>query len=108
MNQLDTNQKIYQDKSVFELVSEVYEGIVEVGKNESGNKPVSKELKEKIGVLYYTKELNSPYFFSIQFSIGVYLPFLSPVVFPLLITFFSYLKEKRKNRNKSHTAWYLQ
>jgi hypothetical protein len=44
--------------------------------------------------LYQTKELNSPYFFSFSFSVGVYLPLLSPLLFPPLITFMKYLKLK--------------
>ena len=42
--------------------------------------------------LYQTKDINSPYFFSLSFSIGVYLPLLAPLVFPPLITLFQYLK----------------
>jgi hypothetical protein len=45
--------------------------------------------------LYTTKEINPPYFFSFSFSVGVYLPLLSPLAFPPLITMFQYLKLKK-------------
>ena len=65
---------------------------------------ILKDVKEKIGVLYYTKELNSPYFFALSFSVGVYLPFLSPVVFPLLISGLMYLKLRVKGRSNKAKA----
>ena len=76
---------------MYQLVEEVYKTLThsnirkELGIN-------LKELKDKIGVLYYTKKINPPYFFSFQFSIGVYLPILAPLIFPPLLTFTSYLK----------------
>jgi hypothetical protein len=44
--------------------------------------------------LYQTKDLNSPYFFSLSFSIGVFLPLLSPILFPPLITLVQVVKLK--------------
>ena len=37
-----------------------------------------KEIRTKIGVLWQTKQMNSPYYFSWEFQMGTYLPFLSP------------------------------
>jgi hypothetical protein len=79
--------------SINDLVEDLYKNLLN---DKDLSKGVSRDVREKIGVLYYTKELNSPYFFSFSFSIGVYLPFLSPVVFPLLISAFTYLKLKIK------------
>ncbi len=49
-----------------------------------------------ISVLYYTRDLNPPYFFSLSFSIGVYLPLLSPLIFPPVLTLLQYLKLRRQ------------
>jgi hypothetical protein len=51
--------------------------------------------------LYQTKDINPPYFFSFSFSVGVYLPLLSPLAFPPLITLFQYLK-LRFLKKKAH------
>jgi hypothetical protein len=56
-------------------------------------------VREIISVLYQTKEINAPYFFAFSFSIGVYLPLLSPIVFPPLLALLGYLKLKKVGRN---------
>ena len=83
--------------TVFELTQELYQRLL-------NNAPIDKwtthDIREKLGVMYYTKEINPPYFFAFSFSIGVYLPFLSPIVFPPMITLFTYLKLKIQGKPK--------
>ena len=50
--------------------------------------------------LYTTKDINPPYFFSLSFSVGVYLPLLSPLLFPPLITLVQYLKLRKFGKAK--------
>lgn len=50
------------------------------------------ETRDMLMTLYQTKDLNSPYFFSLSFSVGVFLPLLSPILFPPLITLAQVLK----------------
>ena len=73
--------------TVFEVTRAVYEGLV------SGSQEYSEaQIKDMLQTLYQTKDINPPYFFSFSFSVGVYLPLLSPLAFPPLITLFQYLK----------------
>ena len=95
-NQLEKNKKIYQGKSVFELVSQLYEALA-VWSDAERN---SVETKEVIAVLYQTKDINPPYFFSFSFSVGVYLPLLSPIVFPPILTLIQCIKAKLRGKAK--------
>lgn len=53
------------------------------------------ETLHKLGVLYETKEMNPPYFFSWEFTVGTYLPFLAPFIMSVLQTAFKAWKENR-------------
>lgn len=87
-NQLEhKDRKIYRDLSVLQLTQEVYERLL-------SRDHVDPETKDMLMTLYQTKDLNSPYFFSLSFSIGVFLPLLSPILFPPLITLAQILKLK--------------
>eukprot|EP00347_Sterkiella_histriomuscorum_P013739 403363551 len=116
LNELEKNKLIYQGKSVFELVSQIYNKIVAQFENDKSQqlfsnrqsdhnlKPLDEETKNIIGILYYTKEINSPYFFSLSFSIGVYLPLLSPLVFPPVLTFIAFLKHWKVSQSGINQA----
>jgi hypothetical protein len=52
------------------LVKEIEEALATRG--------VTKDTLLKIGVLYETKKMNPPYYFSWEFMAGTYLPFMSP------------------------------
>jgi hypothetical protein len=87
-NQLEhKDRKIFKDLSVLQLTQEVYERLL-------SNDRVDPETRDMLMTLYQTKDLNSPYFFSLSFSIGVFLPLLSPILFPPLITLAQVIKLK--------------
>ncbi len=83
--------------TVYEVAKEVFDAAL-------SSEKLSKRHSEMLKTLYWTKDLNSPYFFSISFTIGVYLPLLAPLVFPPLITFFKYLKLKKFGGKKKPDA----
>lgn len=89
VNQLEhKDKKIYKDQlTVLEVAKAVYEGLLSDDYDSSN-------ISEMLTTLYQTKDINSPYFFSFSFTVGVFLPLLSPIVFPPLITLFGYLKLK--------------
>jgi len=88
-NQLEhKDRKIYKDRyTVFEVTEIVYNALL-AGQD-------SQEVREMLQTLYTTKDINPPYFFSFSFSVGVYLPLFSPLVFPPIITLFHYLKLRK-------------
>jgi hypothetical protein len=47
-------------------------------------KYVPEYLKIKMGILYETREMNPPFFFSWEFTAGTYAPILFPFFFSLL------------------------
>ncbi|CDW83442.1 UNKNOWN [Stylonychia lemnae] len=97
LNELEKNKLIFNNQSVFELVNEIYKSL---SKEQGDNLTMNDEyIKNALGVLYQTKEINPPYYFSLSFSIGVYLPLLSPLIFPPLLTLFQYIKAKYIGKN---------
>ena len=49
-------------------------------------RPVPLKVKEKIGTLINTKEMNPALFFSASFKMGVYLPITAPFLVPIILT----------------------
>lgn len=62
-------------------------------------RPVPNDIKDKLGTLLLTKKMNAPAFFSLSYTIGVYIPILAPLLTPLVLTFVDFLKAKYK-RNR--------
>ena len=68
-------------------------------------------LKEKIGTLLSTKEMNPALYISDEFLLGIYLPILSPFFVPLVLTLtltirlklFSMCKKGSKSDEKQKT-----
>ena len=56
--------------------------------------PVPLNIKEKIGTLMNSKEMNPALFFSNNFKMGVYLPILSPFIIPIILTITLVLRHK--------------
>ena len=52
--------------------------------------------KARIGALWTTKHMNAPYYFSLEFQVGTYLPFLSPVLIALIQTGIAAFRESRQ------------
>lgn len=109
MNPLEKLYKIYQDKDIHQLASEIEEGIyqhsVKSDINENRKQLFKKDgvmnfidqvSKEKIGVLYETKKMNPPWFFSFEFRVGTYMPILSPFFLSLLQMLFAMAKNEYK------------
>ena len=95
INPLESNTDIYQGKNIHELVQEI-------DKELSAYKPgtfVGQETKQKIGLLYVTKKMNPPYYFSWEFMAGTYLPFMSPFVIALMQVIQRIVKKKYNERN---------
>ena len=99
---LRVNQLEHKDKKIYEDSMTVYEVAREVFDAALNSDTLSKRHSDMLKTLYWTKDLNSPYFFSISFTIGVYLPLLAPLIFPPLITLFKYLKLKKFGKNKKN------
>ena len=57
-------------------------------------KPVSLDIKEKIGALLTTKSMNPASYFSPQFKLGVYVPILGPFLMPIPLVLIAILKHK--------------
>jgi len=62
--------------NIHQLVEQLRDEIVSEG--------VSSETLRKIGVLHQTKKMNPPFYFSWEFMVGTYIPFLSPFIMPLI------------------------
>ena len=104
LNRIESTQVVYQQLSIKELAEHVYDQLTELTtitpKLEAegltveilSEQPVPHDVKEKIGTLLQTKKMNAPAFFSFQFTIGVYLPILSPFLVPIILTFTGYVK----------------
>ena len=71
-NTLESTTEIYQGKNIHELVREIEESVSTQG--------VTRETLLKIAVVYETKKMNPPYYFSWEFMAGTYLPFMSPFI----------------------------
>ena len=71
-NSLESTTEIYQGKNIHELVREIEESLAVNG--------VTRETLLKIAIVYQTKKMNPPYYFSWEFMAGTYLPFMSPFV----------------------------
>lgn len=56
---------------------------------------VSRETLHDLGMLYETKKMNPPYFFSLEFMAGTYAPFLLPFVIGLGQLLFRRFKDQR-------------
>ena len=95
INPLESNTHIYQGKNIHQLVLEIDQ---ELSQYQQGSF-VEQETKQKIGLLYVTKKMNPPFYFSWEFMAGTYLPFMSPFVISLMQVLQRYMKKKYKERN---------
>ena len=72
-NYLESSTEIvYDGKTIWELVNSVHDDLL-----------AGRSVEGKLGALWSTKAMNSPYHFSIEFQLGTYLPFLSPLLIGL-------------------------
>ena len=89
-NTIESNKPIYEDMTLKTLAENAYEEIVSIAKQANSVedlRPPTQKVKEKIGTLLNTKEMNPALFFSMNFYLGVYMPILAPFIVPFLLTF---------------------
>ena len=90
MNYLESTKVLIDNKTLHELVSEIYHKLLKPDTSDDWE-----DISRKINILYETKEMNPPYYFSLEFTFGTYMPFLAPLIMSVLQTSFRYFKEKR-------------
>ena len=93
INYLETTKPIFEGKNLHELVSDVAQKL--------GDPNFKGDLTHPIDILYDTKEMNPPWFFSLEFTIGTYMPLLAPFIMGLIQTIFKFWKEKRKEKSET-------
>ena len=97
-NAIESNQVIFEDKSLKQLAEEVHGELLLVAEQSTELQPVPQLLKDKLGVLLHTKKMNQASFFSFQFKLGVYLPVLCPFIAPVLMTLIVVIRTKLYNK----------
>ena len=88
-NTIESNELIYDGMTLKILAENAYEELLSIAREATSVesiKPMPLKVKEKIGTLLNTKEMNPALFFSISFKFGVYLPILAPFVVPIILT----------------------
>ena len=88
-NTIESNKAIYDGMTLKTLAENAYEELVTIAKQATSIetlRPVPLKVKEKIGTLLNTKEMNPALFFSASFKLGVYLPILAPFIVPIILT----------------------
>lgn len=99
---IESADKVFGEKTLKLLAEEVFdELLLTIGQQEGQTpKPVSLEIKEKIGALLTTKSMNPASYFSPQFKLGVYVPILGPFLMPIPLVIIAILKSKLTNACK--------
>ena len=88
-NTIESNELIYDEMTLKTLAENAYEELLQIAKEATSVdsiKPMPLKVKEKIGTLLNTKEMNPALFFSISFKFGVYLPIIAPFIVPIILT----------------------
>jgi len=80
-NYLETSIQLHEGKNLHEMVKDLKNELTSEIKEEQF---VPAWLKLKMGILFETKEMNPPYFFSWEFTAGTYAPILFPFIVTLL------------------------
>lgn len=96
INYLESSEPLYKGKNLHELAREVRDELTK----HTFLSPILKETKVKMGVLYETKEMNPPYFFSFEFTLGTYGPFIAPFFITLCQICYKTLTTKKKEEKK--------
>ena len=88
-NTIESDKLIYGGMTLKTLAENAYEELVAIAKQATSvdsMSPVPLKVKEKIGTLINTKEMNPALFFSASFKLGVYLPITAPFIVPIILT----------------------
>ena len=84
INYLETTQPLHEGKNVHELVTDLEAELAGSAITRSSPSFLPFSTKLKLGTLFETKHMNPPYYFSWEFTIGTYMPFLAPFIISLL------------------------
>ena len=89
-NAIESDKEIFEGMDLKTLAEQVYDELLSIAQGtsdlEKSLKPVPFKIKEKIGTLLNSSEMNPAEFFPPSFRMGVYLPILSPFIVPLVLT----------------------
>ena len=96
-NYLETSVQLHEGKNLHEMVNDLKDELIAEADD---GKFVPESLKVKMGILYETKEMNPPYYFSWEFTGGTYAPILFPFVVTLLQIAFKEFKRYRADGAK--------
>uniref|UniRef100_A0A7S3CMJ8 Uncharacterized protein n=1 Tax=Strombidium rassoulzadegani TaxID=1082188 RepID=A0A7S3CMJ8_9SPIT len=94
INKLESDELVYKNLNTHSLVAVLHDELLGVGPEDT----VGRETLFKLGLLYETKKMNPPYFFSWEFMAGTYAPFLMPFLIALVQISFRLFKEKRQQK----------
>lgn len=84
INYLETTKPLHKGKNIHELVTDLSAELSAPSITRSSPSFLPFASKLKLGTLFETKEMNPPYYFSWEFTIGTYMPFLAPFIISLL------------------------
>lgn len=104
-NQLASGQIIYDGMNLKELAENTFTILVDEAQKMSVSNisAMPYSLKEKIGTLLSTKEMNPALYISPEFMLGIYLPILSPFIVPLILTLTLVFRLKLFSKCKKQT-----
>ena len=88
-NTIESDKLIYDGMTLKTLAENAYEELVAIARQATSVdslRPMPLKVKEKIGTLINTKEMNPALFFSASFKMGVYLPITAPFLVPIILT----------------------
>ena len=88
-NTIESDKLIFDGMTLKTLAENAYEELVMIARQATSVdslRPVPLKVKEKIGTLINTKEMNPALFFSASFKMGVYLPICAPFIVPVILT----------------------
>ena len=97
-NNIESSKVIYDGMTLKELAENAYSELLAFAKSiKDDNIPeVPLKLKEKLGTLMSTKEMNPAEYISPMFLLGIYMPLVAPMIIPFLLTIQGIIKLKAK------------
>lgn len=88
-NTLESDKIIFEDMTLKTLAEQAFDEVLDLAKRSddlSKMHPVPFAIKEKIGTLMSSRDMNPALFFSSEFKLGVYMPILAPFIVPIILT----------------------
>mmetsp|Transcript_47804 Transcript_47804/g.63159 ORF Transcript_47804/g.63159 Transcript_47804/m.63159 type:complete len:124 (+) Transcript_47804:1176-1547(+) len=103
LNQIASGSVMYDGMTLKELAENAYSELLAHAESVKADDfpEVPLKLKEKLGLLMSTKEMNPALYISPLFLFGVYMPVFAPFLVPILLTLTGILKLKFAEKIKS-------